>query len=206
LIIVLLFSIYAFKAGLNRLLLRMISSRRLLFWQMSFILRLTPPLECRRHRSIGRRVVAWVVDALYFQGALCPAGGIGDFLRMPNASQVPFESFCCNFPRPVRTRFSVGFAGAWLSIPSAISSPRSTGRIRGCAGRRKEYIQRMVATDMIEQIRQLPNREAVRLYEYLFSEASELDRLLAAFDRLPRKTRLTEKEILHLPRARPARQ
>lgn len=72
--------------------------------------------------------------------------------------------------------------------------------------RRKEYIQRMVATDMIEQIRQLPNREAVRLYEYLFSEASELDRLLAAFDRLPRKTRLTEKEILNLPRARPARQ
>jgi hypothetical protein len=64
----------------------------------------------------------------------------------------------------------------------------------------------MVATDMIEQIRQLPNREAVRLYECLFPEASELDRLLAAFDRLPRETRLTEKEILALPRAHPARQ
>ncbi len=64
----------------------------------------------------------------------------------------------------------------------------------------------MVATDMIEQIRQLPNREAARLYEYLFSETGELDRLLAAFDRLPRKIRLTEKETLNLPRARPARQ
>ena len=64
----------------------------------------------------------------------------------------------------------------------------------------------MVVSDMIEQIRQLPNREAVRLYEYLFSAAGELDRLLAAFDRLPRKSRLTEKEILNLPRARSARQ
>jgi hypothetical protein len=79
-------------------------------------------------------------------------------------------------------------------------------RIRGCVRRGKAYIQRVAATDMIEQIRQLPNREAVRLYEYLFSEAGELDRLLAAFDRLPRKTRLTEKEILNLPRARSARQ
>ena len=83
---------------------------------------------------------------------------------------------------------------------------RLTRRIRGCTRLGKAYIQRMVATDMIEQIRQLPNREAVRLYEYLFSEAGELDRLLAAFDRLPRKARLTEKEILNLPRARPARQ
>ena len=64
----------------------------------------------------------------------------------------------------------------------------------------------MVATDMIEKIRQLPNKEAVRLYEYLFYEESELDRLLAAFDRLPRKTRLTEGEILALPRARPVRE
>jgi hypothetical protein len=64
----------------------------------------------------------------------------------------------------------------------------------------------MVATDMIEQIRRLPKREAVRLYEQLFSETDELDRLLAAFDRLPRKSRLTEKGILNLPRARPARQ
>ncbi len=64
----------------------------------------------------------------------------------------------------------------------------------------------MVLTDMIEKIRQLPDEEAGRLYEYLFSEASELDRLLTAFDRLPRQTRLTEKEILVLPRVHPARQ
>jgi hypothetical protein len=64
----------------------------------------------------------------------------------------------------------------------------------------------MATTEMIEQIRQLPNKEAVRFYETLFSEAGELDRLLAAFDRLPRKTRLTEKAILALPRAHPARQ
>jgi len=89
---------------------------------------------------------------------------------------------------------------------TGFSSTPSTRRIRGCVLRGKEYIQRMVASDMIEQIRQLPNREAVRLYEYLFSETSELERLLAAFDRLPRKNRLTEKEILNLPRARPARQ
>jgi hypothetical protein len=32
-----------------------------------------------------------------------------------------------------------------------------------------------------------------------------LDRLLGAFDRLPRKVRLTEEKILALPRARHAR-
>ena len=61
-------------------------------------------------------------------------------------------------------------------------------------------------SEMIEEIRRLPDQEAARLYEYLFSEESERDRLLAAFDRLPRKTRLTEEEILALPRAQPARQ
>ena len=61
-------------------------------------------------------------------------------------------------------------------------------------------------TEMIEEIRRLPDREAARLYDYLFSEESEVGRVLAAFDRLPRKTRLTEKEILALPRAHPARQ
>ena len=111
-----------------------------------------------------------------------------------------------NFPALPAVVFSVSFAGVWLLIPFAISSTPSTARIRGCGRRGKAYIQRMVASDMIEQIRQLPNREAVRFYEYLFSEASDLDRLLAAFDRLPRKTRLSEKEILHLPRARSARQ
>jgi hypothetical protein len=95
-------------------------------------------------------------------------------------------------------RFSL--ARVWLLIRSTISSTPSTGRIRGYVRWGKEYIQSVVATDMIEQIRRLPNREAVRLYEHLFSEAGELDRLLAAFDRLPRKTRLTEKEILNLPR------
>ena len=60
-------------------------------------------------------------------------------------------------------------------------------------------------SEMIEEIRRLPDQEAARLYEYLFSEESELDRLLAAFDRLPRKARLTEEEILALPRAHPAR-
>ncbi len=44
------------------------------------------------------------------------------------------------------------------------------------------------------------------LYEALFPEARELDRLLAAFDRLPRKARLTGEQILNLPRARRARQ
>ena len=61
-------------------------------------------------------------------------------------------------------------------------------------------------TEMIDEIRRLPDQEAARLYEYLFSEESELDRLLSAFDRLPRQTRLTEEEILALPRAHPARQ
>jgi hypothetical protein len=64
----------------------------------------------------------------------------------------------------------------------------------------------MATVEMIEEIRRLPDAEAARFYEYLFSEASELDRLLAAFDRLPRQTRLTEEEILALPRAHPARQ
>ena len=47
---------------------------------------------------------------------------------------------------------------------------------------------------------------AARLLDYLFSDESELDRLLAAFDRLPRQNRLTEEEILALPRAHPAGQ
>ena len=63
----------------------------------------------------------------------------------------------------------------------------------------------MATTEMIEKIRQLSSEEAARLYEYLFSEESELDRVLAAFDRLPRNTQLTEEEILALPRAHPAR-
>jgi hypothetical protein len=36
--------------------------------------------------------------------------------------------------------FSVSFAGVWPLIHSAISSTPSTGRIRGCVKRGKEYI------------------------------------------------------------------
>lgn len=64
----------------------------------------------------------------------------------------------------------------------------------------------MATAEMIEEIRRLPEAEAARLLDYLFSDERELDRLLAAFDRLPRPNRLTEEEILALPRARPAGQ
>jgi hypothetical protein len=64
----------------------------------------------------------------------------------------------------------------------------------------------MATAEMIEEIRRLPETEAARLLDYLFSDESELDRLLAAFDRLPRPHRLTEEEILALPRAHPAGQ
>jgi len=52
----------------------------------------------------------------------------------------------------------------------------------------------------------LPDDQAKQVYDYLFSTESELDRVLATFDRLPRKSRLTEEEILALPRARSPRQ
>jgi hypothetical protein len=64
----------------------------------------------------------------------------------------------------------------------------------------------MATDEMMEEIRRLPEAEAARLLDCLFSDESALDRVLAAFDRLPRKTGLTEGEILALPRARPARQ
>jgi len=64
----------------------------------------------------------------------------------------------------------------------------------------------MATSEIIEKIRHLSDEEAARFYDGLFSEESELDRLLAAFDRLPRKARLTEEGILALPRARSARQ
>jgi hypothetical protein len=63
----------------------------------------------------------------------------------------------------------------------------------------------MATADMIKEIRRLSEADAARLLDYLFSEESELDRLLAAFDRLPRKNRLAEEEILALPRAHTAR-
>jgi hypothetical protein len=64
----------------------------------------------------------------------------------------------------------------------------------------------MNASEVIEEIQRLPDEQVERVYQYLFSTQSELDRVLAAFDRLPRRTRLTEEEILALPRARPAGQ
>ena len=64
----------------------------------------------------------------------------------------------------------------------------------------------MNANQVIEEIQRLPDEQVERVYQYLFSAENELDRALAAFDRLPRKNRLTEEEILALPRARSARQ
>ncbi|MCX6895351.1 MAG: hypothetical protein NTZ16_07645 [Verrucomicrobia bacterium] len=61
----------------------------------------------------------------------------------------------------------------------------------------------MATAEMIDEIRRLPETEAARLFDYLFSDESELDRLISAFDRLPRGNRLTEEEILALPRAHP---
>ena len=64
----------------------------------------------------------------------------------------------------------------------------------------------MSASELIEEIQRLPDDQAKQVYDYLFSTESELDRVLATFDRLPRKSHLTEKETLVLPRARSPRQ
>ena len=63
----------------------------------------------------------------------------------------------------------------------------------------------MAAVEMIAEIRLMTDQEAARLFDWLFSDEDEVARLLAAFDRLPRQARLTEEEILALPRAHPAR-
>ena len=63
----------------------------------------------------------------------------------------------------------------------------------------------MQATEVIEEIKRLPEREAATVYDFLFSAEAELDRLLSAIDRLPRRYSFTEDEILALPRARAAR-
>ena len=63
----------------------------------------------------------------------------------------------------------------------------------------------MEATEVIAQIKRLPEREVAKVYDFLFSAEIELDQLLAAIDRLPRRHSLTEGEILALPRARAAR-
>ena len=62
----------------------------------------------------------------------------------------------------------------------------------------------MSASEVIQEIQRLPDDQAEVVYQYLFSTESELDRVIAAFDRLPRKNRLIEEEILALPRARSA--
>lgn len=59
----------------------------------------------------------------------------------------------------------------------------------------------MDASEVIEQIQRLPDDQVERVYQYLFSTERELGRVLAAFDRLPRGVRLTEDQILTLPRA-----
>ena len=64
----------------------------------------------------------------------------------------------------------------------------------------------MSANELIEEIQRLPDDQTKQVYEYLFSTESELDRVLATFERLPRKSRLTEEETLALPRARSPRQ
>lgn len=63
----------------------------------------------------------------------------------------------------------------------------------------------MSASELIEQIQRLPDDQAEQLYDYLFSTERELDRVLAGFDRLPRQNRLSEDQVLALPRARSAR-
>ena len=56
--------------------------------------------------------------------------------------------------------------------------------------RERERIDRRNPTSSDDQARQV--------YDYLFSTESELDRVLATFDRLPRKSDLTEEETLAL--------
>jgi hypothetical protein len=69
-----------------------------------------------------------------------------------------------------------------------------------------DSLAKVNATQVIEEIQRMPDEQVERVYQYLFSADSELDRALAAFDRLPRKSGLTEEEILALPRARSSRQ
>ena len=75
-----------------------------------------------------------------------------------------------------------------------------------CEGCHPEITSVVSASELIQEIQRLPDDQAKQVYEYRFSTESELDRVLATFDRLPRKSRLTEKETLVLPRARSPRQ
>ena len=63
----------------------------------------------------------------------------------------------------------------------------------------------MSASELIEEIQRLPDDQAKQVYDYLFSTENELDPVLATFDRLPRKSHLSEEQTLALPRARSSR-
>ena len=66
------------------------------------------------------------------------------------------------------------------------------------------YVPAMSATEVVEQIKSLPTLEKSKVIDWLFSEESELDAVFDAFDKMPRRVRLTEDEILALPRNRSA--
>jgi len=74
-----------------------------------------------------------------------------------------------------------------------------TRQIRLCivTGQKVDCV--MQASEVIQKIRRLPNTAAQEVYEFLFSAKSEAEWRLDAF------ARLTEEEILALPRARHAR-
>ena len=61
----------------------------------------------------------------------------------------------------------------------------------------------MVATQFIEEFQKMPPSERAGVLDWILSEAD--DAVFASFDRLPRRSNLTEEEILILPRrVRPA--
>ena len=68
------------------------------------------------------------------------------------------------------------------------------------------YIVPVSATEVIQEFRVLPKGERAKVIDWIFSDETALDEIFDSFDRLPRKTKLTEEEILALPRARSLRQ
>jgi len=63
----------------------------------------------------------------------------------------------------------------------------------------------MTATEIIQEIQKLPREEKGRLYGWISTEMDEFDAFFAWCDTLPKKERLTEEEILALPRSIPKR-
>ncbi|MEO7298712.1 MAG: hypothetical protein ABI042_09075 [Verrucomicrobiota bacterium] len=57
----------------------------------------------------------------------------------------------------------------------------------------------MKPDEVIAEIQRLSNQKVAEVYQYIFSTESELDRLLTAFDRLPRQNRLTERRNSRSP-------